>query len=93
MVYGSLGSTRAISGWGTGLNPGLESMPSAGANHGGRLGRRRNGRAAGAASACGRGAVECAAGEAQACGRGAVGCAARVARRELGGGGGGGEDF
>ena len=37
MVYGSPGSARAISGRGTGQNPGPESMPSAGANHGGRL--------------------------------------------------------
>ena len=37
VACGSLGSARAISGRGTGLNPGPESMPSKGANHGERL--------------------------------------------------------
>ena len=50
MVCGSLGSARAISGRGTGLNPGPESMPSAHANHGGRLACVARER-----SACGRG--------------------------------------
>ena len=39
MVCGSPRSARAISGRGTVLNPGPESMPSAGANHGGKLRR------------------------------------------------------
>ena len=38
MAYGSLGSARAISGKGTGLTPRPGSMPSVGANHGGKLG-------------------------------------------------------
>ena len=37
MACGSPRSARAISCKGTDLNPGPESMPSAGANHGGRL--------------------------------------------------------
>ena len=41
VVCGSLGSARAISGRGTGLNPRPESMPSEGENHGGRLRRGR----------------------------------------------------
>ena len=52
MVCGSPGSACAISGRGTGLNLGLKSMPSAGANHGGRLAC-----VAGARSACGMGEV------------------------------------
>ena len=50
VVCGSPGSARAISGRGTGQNPGPESMPSAGVNHGGRLAC-----AARARSVCGRG--------------------------------------
>ena len=50
MVCGSPGSAHAIFGRGTGLNPGPESMPSAGVNHGGSLGR--------AAGTCGRGKMQ-----------------------------------
>ena len=39
VAYGSLKSARAISGRGTGLTPGPESMPSGGANHGEKLRR------------------------------------------------------
>ena len=49
MARGSPGSARAISGWGAGLTPGPESMPSASANHNWRLRR-----AAVAAQACDR---------------------------------------
>ena len=61
MACGSPGCARAISGKGTGLSPGPESLPSVGANHGGRLAtetrqtrqlRGRNGRVAGKASVC-----------------------------------------
>ena len=61
MAYGSPGSARAISGRGTGLTPGPESLPSACTNHGCRLAtgtgqtrqvRGRNGHAAGTAPAC-----------------------------------------
>ena len=38
MVCDSPGSARAISGKGTGLTLGSESMPSAGANHGWKVG-------------------------------------------------------
>ena len=38
-IYGSPGSACAIAGKGTGLNPGPESMPTASANHGGKLRR------------------------------------------------------
>ena len=38
VVCGSPGSARAISGRGTGLNPGPKSMPTACTNHGWRLG-------------------------------------------------------
>ena len=37
MACGSPGCARSISGRGTGLTPGPESLPLAGANHGGRL--------------------------------------------------------
>ena len=52
MVCCSPGSACDITGRRTGLNPGLVSMPSAGANHGGRLAC-----VVGARSACGRGEV------------------------------------
>ena len=49
VVFSSLGSARAIFGRGTGLNPGPESMSTAGPNHGGKLGC-----AAGERWTCGR---------------------------------------
>ena len=68
MVFGIPGSARAISGIGTGLNPGPELMPSAGANHGGRLSTGTGpkwGGAAGASCRCTTTGevVVCAAGE------------------------------
>ena len=77
VACGSLGSARAISGRGTDLTPGPESLPSAGANHGGRLSTGvglKWGGAAGASCRC------AAAGEVEGiCGRGLL-------RLELGGG-------
>ena len=65
VVCGSPESARAIFGKDTGLNLGPESMPSAGANHDGKLRR--------AAIACGRsvqqGRIRRAAGAANVCGR------------------------
>ena len=78
MVCGSPGSAHAISGRGTSLNPGPESMPSAGANHGGKLRR-----AAGAAQVRGRSGSGARQGQLRC--RMAVG-----AYENLGGGGGGG---
>ena len=49
MVCGIPGSARAIFDRGTGLNPGLELMPSAGANHDGRLSTRIGSKLGGAA--------------------------------------------
>ena len=68
MVCGSLGSARTIYGRGTGLIPGPESMPSAGANHGGRLstgiGSKWGGKAGASCRCAAAGEVEgCAAGE------------------------------
>ena len=74
MDCGSPGSAHAISDRGTGLNLGPESMPSTGANHGGRLSIGTGPKWGGAARASYRcvvaGEVEgCAAGEKRrACG-------------------------
>ena len=84
MVCGSPRSARAISGRGTGLNPGPESMPSAGANHGGKIrgvaaacGRSGSGARQGTAPECAEGrcrmAVRCVGGAAQAKCRACVG--------------------
>ena len=89
VVCGSPGSARAISGRGTGLNPRPESMPSAAANHGGKLRR--------AAVACGRSLrqerLRCAVGEAKARGRGSSGAGWLSVPMRIGGGGGGGGAF
>ena len=101
MVCGSPGSARAISSRGTGLNPGPKSMPSAGANHGGKLKR--------AAAACGRSGSSARQGTTPVCAGGrcrmAVGCAGGAAQakcracavgggvKENEGGGGGGGSF
>ena len=81
MVYGNPGSTYAIFGRGMGLNPRPELMPSMSVNHGGRLGRGRNGRAR-------QGRLGRVAGELSGVRHGRLRRAAGVAQRELGGGGG-----
>ena len=64
MVCGSPESARAISGKGMGLNPGPESMPSAGANHDGKP-RRTVGACSRGGSCERQGQLMCAAGAAQ----------------------------
>ena len=94
MACGSLGSARVISGRGTSLTLGPESMPSAGANHGRKLRctagdcRCRQEAEEAPTSACSRGEVKLGGrvvgerhgrGELSTCGIRVVGCAAVAA--------------